>query len=404
MAKAAKKTAVKKARPPTARKRSRTAAGKTERKTRIRPKAGKAHAKRKTRKKKIPGPKIPKKTAARRPAKPLKAKAPAKIAPAKAAAPIPKKPPAPGRELLVPPREKPLALTPPATPLMPVQQKAPEKPAPPPHIDASREVSGPLAIPLIPALELLPEWEDRLRLKRAIFEGGLTFFSLGRNCPEYHEASIALSRSGKASRNGVGGYFIVCIKDRAGKMAGAMDGHMLENGLMSISRSFAAGPRRRQMHILLYCAALAGHQPSYILFSMGKAEFSADDGARLILLGRGFGFSILPISIPDRVFFIRRVRRELDPISSGQELSQALAPAKPLFDSSFANSLAELAGKGILPLAPLPTSPDSREHLHELRDAVAALGMPAAGLEAVLEKLRVEYVLGRKDLTPEFLS
>ncbi len=321
---------------------------------------------------------------------------------ARPVAPRPKPQPAQSRALLIQKEKSPLpAQLPPAA----LAQKGgkPAKP-PPPHLDASTDSNGPLAIPLIPALDLLPEWEDRLRLKRAIFEGGLSFFSLGRNCPEYHEAGTALSRSKNSPQDSVPGYFMVCIKDRSGRMVGAMDGHMLGNGLLSIGRSCALGQHRRQTHILLYCAALSGHEPSYVLFSMKKGEFTSDDAARLILLGRGLGFSILPLSVAGRMFFIRRVRRELDPISSGQELAQAISPASPLYGEAFEKSLAELAAKGILPLAPLPASPDSREHLHELRDAIAALGIRAEGLDAVLETLRIEYVLGRKDLTPESLS
>jgi hypothetical protein len=251
---------------------------------------------------------------------------------------------------------------------------------------------------------MLPEWEDRLRLKRVLFEDGLTLYSLGRHCQEFTEAASLLAQSGKASADNVPGYFIVCLKDRAGKMVGAMDGHMLDNSVMTIGRSCAKGEKRRELHILLYSAALSGHQPSYIIFSTKKSALSEDSAALMILLGRGFGFSAIPAQLPDSHILIRRVRHELDPISSGQELSGALGAAKPVLGSVFALAVSEIAKRGIMPLVPLPSSPDSREHLHELRDVVSMLGISAANIDEVIERLRIDYVLGRKDITPEIIS
>jgi len=310
---------------------------------------------------------------------------------------------------IVPPLAAP-ALAKPAQPSVSIKPQATvtvapqEPPNAPPHIDASGPTDGPLAIPLAPALDMLPEWEDRLRLKRAIFEDGLAFFSLGRHCPEFIEASSMLAQSGKASGDDVSGYFIVCLKDRAGRMVGAMDGHMLENGVMSIGRSAAKGEKRRELHILLYSAALSGHQPSYIIFYTKKTALSEDAAALLILLGRGFGFSAIPAQLPDRLLLIRRVKHELDPISNGQEISGVLGAAKPVLGSAFEMAIAETAKRGIMPLIPLPTSPDSREHLHELRDVVSMLGISADNLDGIIERLRVDYVLGRKDITPEIIS
>lgn len=284
---------------------------------------------------------------------------------------------------------------------MPPQEPPPKEP---PHIDASGPADGPLAIPLAPALDMLPEWEDRLRLKRVLFEDGLTLYSLGRHCPEFVEATSLLASSGKPSADNVPGYFIVCLKDRAGRMVGAMDGHMLDNNVMTLGRSCAKGEKRRELHILLYSAALSGHQPSYIIFSTKKSDLSEDSAALMILLGRGFGFSAIPAQLPDALLLIRRVKHELDPISSGQELSGALGAAKPVFGSAFALAVSEMAKRGIMPLVPLPASPDSREHLHELRDVVSMLGIHAGNMEEIIERLRIDYVLGRKDITPEILS
>lgn len=341
--------------------------------------------------KRKPAPKMPsRKIAARmKPARGKKATRPAA--------------PAPERHLMVVEPNKPPMVASPASPpaTVPVQPPPRAQPSEPPHLDASRHDSGPLAIPLTPALELLPDWEDRLRLKRAVFEDGLAFFSLSRGCPEYHEAMIALSKTGKAAHEETTGYFIVCMKDRTGAMVGAMDGHMLGNAVMHVGRSFVRGEKRREMHILLYSAALSGHTPDYILFSCSKPALNVDLAAKLILLGRGMGFCGIQMNKPGALVFIRRVRRELDPISSGKEIAQALEGADALFGTE--KESAELRGKGVVPLVPLPTSPDSREHLHELRDVVQALELDAPDLDAVLETLRSEYLLQRKDLTPGLL-
>jgi hypothetical protein len=290
----------------------------------------------------------------------------------------------------------------------PSPAQAPEKieirpePQPlPPHLDASPSGDSPVPIPLVPALDLLPEWEDRLRLKRAIFEDGLQFFSLGRKCPEMKEASALLGASAKKASDHVPGYFVVCLKDRAGKMVGAMDGHMLDGGMMHIGRSAVKDDKRREFHILLYSAALSGHSPTHVVCVLPKSLVSIGFAGILILFGRGFGFSALPAQLPDSIIALRRVRNELDPISSGKEVAGALAAARPVFGNRFDAIAAEMSQKGVVPLVPLPFSPDSREHLHELRDVVTALGINPNGLDVVVEQLRVEYVLGRKDITPE---
>ncbi len=395
-----KSAAMKKARPASARKKP---AAKAVRKKTVRPvmKARAAVKQPAAQKRAFKQPKKPAKTKVQAPEKEKPAvpqnqllvieekKAPMVVAPA---IPLANVPPAPKAAAIAPP------VQPVAKPVPPMQ---PVPPSPPPHIDASRHDDGPLAVPLNPALDMLPEWEDRLRLRRAIFEEGLAFFSLARGCPEYHEAMIALSKSGKDAHEDAQGYFIVCMKDRSGKMVGAMDGHMLENGVMALGRSSVKAEKRREMHILLYSAALFGHQPSYILFSTKKIPLSVDFASRLILLGRGFGFSALPLQKPDMLYFIRRVKRELDPIATGQELAKALSSAKALI--GLEKEAAGLEAKGVVPLIPLPTSPDSREHLHELRDVVLGLGISAPDLEGILESLREEYVHQRKDMTPELL-
>jgi len=446
MAKAARKAPAKKTRPKPAKSHSK----KSPKPAKAKPAPKKAAQKKTPAMKKAAAKKAPKKSAAMKKARPASVrkkpaakavrkktalaatkkkipahkavKKPAKPAKVKAQVPEKGKPAAPQNQLLVieekkppmvvapamppanvPPAQKAVAAAaPPAQPVAkPAPPMQPVPPSPPPHIDASRHDDGPLAVPLTPALDMLPEWEDRLRLRRAIFEEGLAFFSLARGCPEYHEAMIALSKSGKDAHEGAQGYFIVCMKDRSGKMVGAMDGHMLENGVMAIGRSSVKAEKRREMHILLYSAALFGHQPAYILFSTKKIALSVDFASRLILLGRGFGFSALPLQKPDMLYFIRRVKRELDPIATGQELAKALSSAKALI--GLEKEAEGLEAKGVVPLIPLPASPDSREHLHELRDVVLGLGISAPDLDAILESLREDYVHQRKDMTPELL-
>ena len=269
----------------------------------------------------------------------------------------------------------------------------------PPHLDAGRHGEGPLALQLEPALEMLPEWEDRLRLRRVIFEEGYTFFSVARGSPEFVEATIALGKSGGKAPAGDAGYFVVCAKDRAGRMAGAMDGHMLEGGSMALHRSLVMCEKKREMHILLYAAALCGHQPPYVLFSFTPGRLTVESAALFILFGRGFGFSAIPPLPSGKLILMRRIGKELDPLARGNEIAAALESAKKVLgiDPSVVSST---AAKGAFGLVPLPFSPDSREHLHELRDMVAALKIPAEGMVQVLEKLRSDYVLARLDLTP----
>jgi hypothetical protein len=186
-------------------------------------------------------------------------------------------------------------------------------------------------------------------------------------------------------------------------MIGAMDGYMLPENILVICRSFAKADDVRETHILLYSAALSGKVPDYVVFSTALCGISAELAGRLILLGRGFGMSAMPLNHPSSIFFVRRVRRELDPISSGAELAKVLRALAPL-DDSLLQLAAGFEKKGTVPLIPLPSSPDNREHLHELRDVVASLSLPAEQLQPVLDSLRTEYVLGRKDITPNALA
>ncbi len=307
--------------------------------------------------------------------------------------PVPPAPPAQPKIILVA-EKKPVSVAPP-------KPETPPEPTPPVPFD-NKAAGGPLAVELSPALDMLPGWEDRLRLRRAIFEDGLKFFSLSRSSPEYTEATSLLAPCGREAK-AIQGYFMVCAKDRSGAMIGAMDGYMLPENVLVICRSFAKSDNVRETHILLYSAALSGKAPDYVVFSTALCGISAELAGRLILLGRGFGMSAMPLNHPSSIFFLRRMRNEIDPISSGAELGKVLRALAPL-DQSLQNIAAEFEKKGMVPLIPLPASPDNREHLHELRDLVASLNLPSEQLQPVLDSLRTEYVLGRKDITPNALA
>ena len=153
--------------------------------------------------------------------------------------------------------------------------------------------------------------------------------------------------------------------------------------------------------MLLYAAALAKSKPAYVMLAQPRA-FSFETACRLIFAGRGLGMSALPTRHKSLLFFIRRVGKESDPIAGGKEIAGALRAAGGLFEGLEA-SISELEGKDAFALVPLPNSPDTREHLHELKDAVLDLGLPSESLDKVLQRLADEYVADRKDISPESL-
>ncbi len=248
---------------------------------------------------------------------------------------------------------------------------------------------------------MLPDWEDRLRLRRTIFEDGLEFFEAGKGSAEANEAYIMLNQSHKTAHSDLHDYLLICAKDRSGKIVGAMDGHALGDTLV-IGRSFSASTKTRELHILLYAAALAGRNPSFVVTYTKLGDFSIDTAGRLILFGRGMGMSAIPLKTT-HLIFVRRMRKELDPISSGPEIAAILEKLKIFGELDLDAHIGEFSSKSVVPLIPLPLSPDSREHLHELRDVVNSLGLPAGQLEAVMATLRADYVSGRKDITPQAL-
>lgn len=337
------------------------------------------------------GPKKPVRKA-KRPAKKPKAKAakrpsrrpkPAKRKQKRKPQPKPEIPPP--RAL---PKEKKVGLSV-APPLYP---KEPQ-PLPPPKPGLSSEITI--------NLDTLPAWEDRLRLRRTMFEDGLKFYLVGKGSPESDEASALLSACKKDSQSKKPGYFMVCVKGRNGRIAGAMDGHALDGGIVSICRSYAKDRKVRDLHILLYAAALTGRGAKYTVFSTAVCPLSYELAGKFILLGRGFGMSALPIDHPKSIFFIRKVGNELEPSASGEELADVLRTLV-LLEPSLAHKAGELAQQESVILLSLPLSPDSREHLHELRELADSLHLEGE-TKAVLDSLRDDYIVARKDVTPETL-
>jgi hypothetical protein len=298
--------------------------------------------------------------------------------------PLPKKP-----EIISPPSALPVGKKPEITIAPPLYPKKPE-PLPPPTPGKSTELKI--------NLDLLPAWEDRLKLRHTIFEDGLKFFTVGKDSRESKQATDLLSECAKKQQGKKPGYFMVCAKDKEGKIVGAMDGHVLRGKIVSICRSYAKDKKVRDLHILLYAAALTGRDAKHVVFSTAICPVSYELAGKLILLGRGFGMSVLPITHPKSIFFIRRVGNELDPAAPGEELADVLRTLV-LLEPSLAQKAGELAAQETVSLIPLPLSPDSREHLHELKEVVDLLHLE--GEKEVFDNLRNDYIIARKDVTPE---
>ncbi|MEW6721938.1 MAG: hypothetical protein AB1324_01610 [Candidatus Micrarchaeota archaeon] len=365
------------------------------------PAKGKAGAKRALPKKPTPRAK-----------RPVQKKAP----PAKISAPKTESAAAPAHPAMIKESAPPSLITaPPATILLPApkmqtpagtkasEPQMPIAPGPPPEkkepFEHMEGTAGPLAVEINPALEKLPEWEDRGRLRRAVFEGGLKFFSLSRVSSDFPEALSLLSKS-RPPATGIRGHFIICARDRSGGMAGAIDGHMLAEDIMYIDRISIRNGRRRELCILLFAAALAIKGAPYVLCTAEAPALTEGLAGKMILFGRGFGMLAIPSGHATLAVFVRRTGRELDPISSGAELARLLGCLKE-FDPSFESIAAGISRKAEIALIPLPTSPDSREHLHELMDAVKMLGLKQEGIGPLIEDLKRRYVLAREDITPD---
>ena len=286
-------------------------------------------------------------------------------------------------------------------------EEAPEE-APPEPLPPKAEEAAPVEV--APALEMLPKWEDRRRLDKAIEEGKLAFYIPPRKSAASREAMRLLAEAtGQAADANVPGYSIVCAKGKTGRLVGAADFHIMEEGgvkLLIMARSAVSlGTSRRDMHSLLYACALAAAKPTHVVCRTARPDLSRTwDVGRLIFFGRGLGMCAMPLKHPRMLYFIRRIGKEGAQPMSGQRLAMMLGMANAAYKDKLVPELAGVLAKGeAVALIMLPASPDYGEHLHELKDAVMALGLPTAKLDASLGKLESRYLRGRADITPASL-
>ncbi|MBI5227279.1 hypothetical protein HY988_01705 [Candidatus Micrarchaeota archaeon] len=237
----------------------------------------------------------------------------------------------------------------------------------------------------------LPLWTDRERLKMFISEENFSFSALG--------TAKILEASKKKINPKNANYFFISANSK-GALAGAIDGYFLSGNLVIMRANCSDKFKKSELLVLLYCAAISKFKPTNVLFYAEKSPLSIDLSGQLILLGRGFGMQAIPVPLSRQLFFIRRTGKEFDFLSSGQELSQILSSLASISDF-FAEAADILSKQPSVVLIPLPSSPDNLEHLHELRDLASVIGMTFD--EVVFEKLKTDYVLARKDITPALL-
>jgi len=246
-----------------------------------------------------------------------------------------------------------------------------------------------------PAFDLLPPWESKSVLSDYFAEEEIVFGLQSAKS----EASAFLAKSGEVNQS-LPGYFL--IDAREGKeIVGAIDGFAM-HGVLIIARSRAVGDNKRELHSLLYCAALSISSDSKtVLFASPRSAFSEEVAGRLIFLGRSAGMQCIPPNHSDTLFFIRRMGKENDLVADGKEIAALLRSVGTIFKPG--GVAGEMEKRGAVQLIQLPTSPDSSGRLHELEDSVPALGIEAGDMDKILEKLKEDYVYDRKDITPESL-
>ncbi len=282
---------------------------------------------------------------------------------------------------------------------MPKLQSVPkplsEEPITPETIEAKPPEKAPMKTGIQPAFDLLPPWESKSVLSDYFAEEDIIFELQSAKS----EASAFLANSGEVNQS-FPGYFLIAAREGK-EIVGAIDGFAIQ-GVLVIARSRAVGDNKRELHSLLYCAALSMFRDSKtVLFASSRSAFSEDVAGRLIFLGRSAGMQGIPSNHSDTLFFIRRIGKENDLVADGKELAALLRSAGTIFKPG--ELLSELGKQGAVQLIPLPTSPDSSSRLHELEDTVPALGIEAGEMDKILEKLKEDYVYDRKDITPESL-
>lgn len=265
-------------------------------------------------------------------------------------------------------------------------------------------------------------------------------------------------------------YAVVLVKDRKGMAIGAMDGFLLSSGgrnsvILMHGAASGNGVKRRYVHQLAYCALVAAMFRSpekapldHVMLACGyprldDAGKSMETLGRLLFLGRGLGLSALPM-IRGRfpwglcmpfMMCARAVGKEDEPATAGEAMRMAGLFFAVLGLSGIVGAgrakeeltlaLEELAKRpkdDALPLITLPRSPDLREQVHELSDAVGAVGILEAdcakykddpycleymayvsklkasgkmmlGLPEAVELLKQEHAIKRVDVTPPSL-
>jgi hypothetical protein len=278
-------------------------------------------------------------------------------------------------------------------------------PAPPAPVQPA-PVAPAQAAPFVPAFELLPSWENPRRLKSVVDEAGLAVIRPEAGSKDYKEAMRLLRQKDGAAA--VPGRFLVCVKDRPGAIAAAAEAcATTQEGatVLVLLRSSVFSGNRRDMHLLLYAAALAVAKPAHVVCACPHPDLSKpEDAGRLIFFGRGMALCAVPLNHPKLLLFLRSVGKEHDSGIPGPQLAAIANAANVAYKDRLLPGLAASLGKSqSVRLVMLPISPDYGEHLHELKDAVVALGLPAGALEKSLSALESKYVRSRADLTPASL-
>ena len=323
-------------------------------------------------------------------------------------------------------RAKISAPTPPAIPRLisvPIQQLLPP-PAPmskPVELQMIPEPKRPVAAPapilappapfippktgaITPDLSLLPAWEGKSRLNESIIEEGFAFALLEDGSPAY-KAALAFINEKKKIETGksAGRQMVVDCHDKKGELVASMLFYSLPDLVFIAGSRIMCEDRKRELHQLMYAAALTCVRPKNVMYATERKDVSEDMAGRFILLGRGYGMGAIPINHPSALFFLRRVGREYDFLISGPELSKILENLKAFFGSSLDTFIADMGKTIAVALVQLPLSPDAGEHLHEIQDAAVALSIPAEEIGPIIDMLKTDYILHRKDIIPEYL-
>ncbi len=286
--------------------------------------------------------------------------------------------------------------------LIPEPKKPIPVPAPLPVPSAPSIPSKPG--PVNPDLSLLPAWEDKSRLNESILEEGFSFALLEDGSPSYN-AALAFINEKKRIETGksAGAQMVVDCHDKKGELVASMLFYCLPDLVFIAGSRIMCEDRKRELHLLMYAAALTCVRPKNVMYATERKDVSEDMAGRFILLGRGYGMSAIPINHPSALFFLRRVGREYDFLISGPELAKILENLKAFFGSSLETFIADMDKTIAVALVQLPLSPDAGEHLHEIQDAAAALSIPAEEIGPIIEMLKTDYILYRKDIIPEYL-